>query len=176
MKDDPCRVYEGMVKHMQASIKPVTLDQIAWLRDESLLMEELMDSRNRNALSSAEITPESLSDWTQFLSTSELKNYKAYLEHLGMANTAKEERAFRAVAISQNPEHVCMAGSPTTLPTFTKESTRRVMLTSLDRWLTAVEKMAITGFPVHQDKCVFVYIYIEVYKSIGLQALLFDLT
>lgn len=128
------------------------MEHIAWVTEERDLLEEISESANKNAAApTGKVTAEHLKDWLQFLSATELQNYEAYLEKLGLGSTPREERPLRAVAVGQNPDKLFMAGSEKSLPAFARDSTKRLMLTNLDRWLTAGEKMALTGFPVHKD-------------------------
>lgn len=151
--DNPQEVYEKMSQFIQETSSEVTLEHVAWETDLCALREEAIENSNQNCgLSHQQLLDADLSDWQKFLSTDERNNYKAYLEKLNMHELPKESRSLRAVCVSQDPKAgFTMMGNATQLPTFTKDSTKRIMLTSLDRWLTTSEKMAVTGFPCHQD-------------------------
>ncbi|CAK9060774.1 unnamed protein product, partial [Durusdinium trenchii] len=152
---DPAQVYSNMVNHLQSVLEPVPLEDVAWMEAESFpheLRQEMLENCNQNcALDRDKILHMDMSDWRVLLSSSEQANYRAYLKDLGQADLPKESRPIRAVCVSQDPSFINMGGSPEKLPAFTTDSTRRIMLTSKERWLTAAEKMAITGFPVHKE-------------------------
>lgn len=145
-------IYEELKKHLAKELSPVGMEHVAWVTDPDDLCNEILDAYNRNSeVAPSVLTMDDLDDWMKYLSTDEKDNYKGYLKMLGFEGIPKNERSIRAVALSQDPDHIPMAGSNHTLPTFTKDSTKRIMLTHLDRWITASEKMAVTGFPVHQE-------------------------
>lgn len=154
--EDPANMYEKLCQHVRSGLEDVTLKHVPWETDLNRLRDEVLDNANTNCgLSPQEISEANLDDWLQFLSEDELKNYNEYLQILGMTHTPKEDRTLRAVCVGQNPaKDFAMMGTELQLPTFTKDSTKRIMLTSLERWITASEKMAVTGFPSHQD-CFF---------------------
>ncbi len=150
--EDPEAIYHQLVEHVQADLKPVSLDQVAWETNLVKLKWEMQDTANLNSpLSPQDIEEMSTDDWKPLLSDAERKKYDGYLKKLGMDDVPKEKRGIRAVCVGQDPERYCMAGSETKLPSFTCESTKRIMMTHLDRWLTAREKASLTGFPVHKD-------------------------
>ena len=150
---DPEKVYQSLVDHVQKGLEPVTMDQVAWVTDSVSLRDEMEQNRNQNS----SITPEELmgmdvmASWLPLLSKDEQQKYQGYLEKLNLDKVPPNERPVRGVAVSQDPEEYCMWGSPKALPSFTKESTKRIMLTHMDRWLTSQEKAALTGFPCHKD-------------------------
>ncbi len=147
--DDPAEVYGALSKHVKSKLSPVNMEDAVWLKDPKELRRELIESANIKChLTEAQLEALDLGDWQHALSDTEKSNYKQYLSDLKMAES-KSERPLRAVCVGQNPEKRFMAGSETCFPAFTKSSTRRVMLTSHDRWLSAQEKMALYGWPVH---------------------------
>ena len=158
---DPSQTYREMVAHLAKQVNPVRMNDVAWESDPQELRDEINETYNRNSDTELkdlkELSDDDLLDWTQFLSKTELENYQEYLKVLGWDDLPKEERGVRAVALSQNPEKIFMAGTDDTLPTFTKDSTKRLMLTHLNRWVTSREKMAVTGFPVHEELTAFVF-------------------
>lgn len=151
--EDPADMYEKLRQHVRSGLEDVTLKHVPWETDLNRLRDEVLDNANTNCgLSPQEISEADLDDWLRFLSEDELRNYNEYLQILGMTHTPKEDRTLRAVCVGQNPaKDYVMMGTELQLPTFTKDSTKRILLTSLDRWITASEKMAVTGFPSHQD-------------------------
>ena len=151
MLDDPLRVYQELSTHVTSKLAPVKLQDAVWLKDPSLLRDELLDSANANCgLTLDQLQLMDLNDWRPALSQSEQEHYQKYLDGLEMPENLSE-RPLRGVCVSQNPDFIFMAGSNTSFPVFTKSSTRRVMLTSQNRWLSAIEKMALYGWPVHPD-------------------------
>ena len=151
---DPVEMYESLKKYLQSQLDPVLMEHVAWVTDESILREEMLDSYNSKCnLSEEEIQKVDLKNWKPLLSQEEWNNYPGYLQKYYMNHLDPKIRPIRGMCVSQDPKFCCMAGSSETLPTFTKDSTRRVMMSNLDRWLTAYEKLAISGFPIHQDFC-----------------------
>ncbi|CAK9084514.1 unnamed protein product, partial [Durusdinium trenchii] len=117
--DDPEAVYLELSTMLQDKISPVKMEHIAWVTEERDLLEEISESANKNAAApTGKVTAEHLKDWLQFLSATELQNYEAYLEKLGLGSTPREERPLRAVAVGQNPDKLFMAGSEKSLPAF----------------------------------------------------------
>ncbi|CAK9086423.1 unnamed protein product [Durusdinium trenchii] len=152
---DPAEVYQRLVERLTSVMRPVELQHVAWMNGpewEKDLRQEMVENRNQNSVMSAEEAKTmEMTDWTGLLSSNEQANYTKYLEHLGQLDQPKELRQIRAVCVSQDPEYMFMAGSEDKLPSFTTDSTRRIMLTHLNRWLSAKEKMSLAGFPVHKD-------------------------
>lgn len=152
MVEQPDEIYARIVSHVQADVPHVELADVAWEKSEKHLREEMVAIANQKcSLTEAQILSMDLSDWQPLLSEEERKKYAGYLEKLHMENIAKEDRPIRAVCVAQDPKERPMLGSSTSLPSFTTDSTKRTMMTHLDRWLTAREKAALTGFPVHED-------------------------
>eukprot|EP00438_Fugacium_kawagutii_P013977 Skav200728 [mRNA] locus=scaffold274:25283:38105:- [translate_table: standard] len=148
----PDEIYSQLVSHVQAGVPPVELAHVAWEKSEQHLREEMLAIANEKcSLTEDQILAMDLSDWQPLLSEEERKKYAGYLNKLNMNDLPKEDRPVRAVCVAQNPEDRPMMGSATSLPSFTTDSTKRTMMTHLDRWLTAREKAALTGFPVHED-------------------------
>ena len=150
---NPEEIYEKLVSHVQLGMVPVSMRDITWLRDPIKLKGEMEQHANQNCL----ISQEEIHDmdvnasWVPLLSKVEAEKYAEYLQKLKMDSIPTHERDVRGVAISQDPQDYCMWGSASTLPSFTTESTKRLMITHVDRWLCADEKMALTGFPVQKD-------------------------
>ena len=152
MEEKPEVIYALLVEYLKGHITPMELADAAWETSEDELRKEMVAIANqKSGLSADEILAMDISDWRPLLSEEERKKYIGYLEKLSMDHLPKHERAVRAVVVSQDPENFMMAGSETHLPAFTTDSTKRTMMTHLDRWLTAREKAAVTGFPVHED-------------------------
>lgn len=151
----PNEIYDEMkafvLEHCPA---PVTLADAVWLEDPFLLREEMAATANRNCLcGQANIQKVGLEDWTQLLSKEESDNYSVYLKKLGMLEVPAAERELKAVAVTQDPEEFpFMSKDDGTCCAFTTSSTKRIMLTSKNRWLSAVEKLAMAGLPVSQDR------------------------
>ena len=152
---DPAEVYQRLVEHLTSVMRPVELQHVAWMNGpewEKDLRQEMVENRNQNSVMSAEEAKTmEMTDWTGLLSSNEQASYRKYLEHLGQLDQPKELRQIRAVCVSQDPEYMFMAGSEDKLPSFTTDSARRIMLTHLNRWLSAKEKMSLAGFLVHKD-------------------------
>lgn len=148
----PDEIYSQLASHVAADWPPVQLADVAWENSEQHLREEMVAIANQKcSLTEDQILSMDLSDWRPLLSEEEQKKYLGYLKKLEMDHLPKEDRSIRAVCVAQDPEDRPMMGSPTSLPSFTTDSTKRTMMTHLDRWLTAREKAALTGFPVHKD-------------------------
>lgn len=155
MVNDPAAIYASLVEHVQSLIEPVSVYDAAWMtyeENERDFRGEMIANRNANSTVAAhEVHSVNLSDWTPLLSDIEQKNYQQYLQSLGQDSLPRHEREIRGVCVGQDPVFMNMSGSPSKLPAFTTDSTKRIMLTDRDRWLTAAEKVAVTGFPVHKD-------------------------
>ncbi|CAK9072952.1 unnamed protein product [Durusdinium trenchii] len=153
--NDPAAIYASLVEHVQSLIEPVSVYDAAWMtyeENERDFRGEMIANRNANSTVAAhEVHSVNLSDWTPLLSDIEQKNYQQYLQSLGQDSLPRHEREIRGVCVGQDPVFMNMSGSPSKLPAFTTDSTKRIMLTDRDRWLTAAEKVAVTGFPVHKD-------------------------
>lgn len=151
MLGSPEKVYSDMVKYLD--VKQVAMRDVAWVTDPWKLREEMLQNCNQNCgLSQSEIEKIDCTDnWLKLLSEEERTNYQGYLKRLGMEDQQPGDRLVRGVAVGQDHGEFPMMGNENQLPSFTKESTKRIMLTHLDRWLTAEEKLALTGFPVHQE-------------------------
>lgn len=154
VKGDPATLYASMVAHLADGLQPVSMSDIAWQKDPMKLRDEMVQSCNQNCGISLDIIESMPVDgpWTELLSKDERNNYAAYLKNLEMDSLPAHERGVRGVAVSQDAIEYNMSGSFEQLPSFTRESTKRIMLTHLDRWLTVDEKLALTGFPVHEDQ------------------------
>lgn len=154
VKGNPATLYAQMVDYLKEGLQPVQMSEIAWQKDPLKLRNEMLQTCNQNCGISYE-TIESMpldGPWTDLLSKDERDNFVAYLKNLGMDSLPAQERGIRGVAVSQDATDYNMSGSFEQLPSLTRESTKRVMLTHLDRWLTVDEKLALTGFPVHEDQ------------------------
>lgn len=149
---DPNEVYTLLAESVQKHVSPIQLSDVAWVTDELALRDEALDGYNRNCeLTAEQVASIDLKDWQPLLSKDERGNYDGYLKKLFMNHIEPSMRPTRMCCVGQDPTDWFMAGNSESLPTFTKDSTRRMMVTNLNRWLTAEEKMAVTGFPVHED-------------------------
>lgn len=152
--DDPVEVYQRISAFLQEKLQPVTMGHVCWATDPKDILHEVQENYNKSCgLSLTEVSDifsNGDGDWLKLLSKTERDNYANYLEKLEMTDIPTMKREARGVCVSQNPDVVCMSGSAEALPAFTRESTKRIMMTNKDRWILALEKLAISGFPVHK--------------------------
>lgn len=152
VKDSPSEVYNSMALCL-SHFDGVKLKDGLWITDPFELKREIEETYNTNCgVPASEVAHfDVFSDWSILLSEEERKNYRGYLEDLLMSDIHPSERHQRVVAVQQDPKHRPMISSPDgILPAFTKDSTKRLMITNLNRWMLAKEKLAISGFPVCQ--------------------------
>lgn len=152
--DDPVEVYQRISAFLQEKLQPVTMGHVCWATDPKDILHEVQENYNKSCgLSLTEVSDifsNGDGDWLKLLSKTERDNYANYLEKLEMTDIPTMKREARGVCVAQNPDVVCMSGSAEALPAFTRESTKRIMMTNKDRWILALEKLAISGFPVHK--------------------------
>ena len=151
MVDNPEAIYMALKEYLNTKLKPVFVEHTVWLDDPNLLREEMEQTANKNCgLDSLETVP--LDDWQSLLSENKMKNYQGYLSKLEMDDIPVSERPLRLVAVAQDPVERPMQSTPGGVCcAFTSSSTTRLMITNKNRWLTAIEKAAMFGFPVHED-------------------------
>lgn len=146
---NPADAYNSMKQHIKDQIEPVHLSGVIWVTQEHDLRMEMQDSYNRNCeLPLDKVASISLQDWTALLSQEERENYSGYLKRLDMADKEVQDRELCVVAVQQDPVAFPMQSRGGTLPAFTTDSTKRLMVTNRDRWMLAKEKLACFGFPV----------------------------
>ena len=151
---DPWEIYQKLKAMLAEKLEPVKLEHVGWMtleENQCDLEKEMEEVRNQNSLLSVkDLNGKDPKDWKNLLSSKEFDNYTNYLKKLNQFDIPKESRTPRAVCVGQDPSYMDMSGSQKKLPAFTTDSTRRIKLTHLDRWLTAKEKMSVTGFPIHK--------------------------
>lgn len=149
--DKPEDLYNAMTENLQSKLKPVQLNDCVWLDDPVHLREEMVQTANQNCFAEDPSTVP-LDDWLPLLSKDERDNLQKYLVKLNMSEVPLHERPLRVVALSQDPTHMPMMSTDAGVCcAFTASSTSRLMLTNQNRWMTAREKAAMCGFPVHED-------------------------
>ncbi|CAK9030552.1 unnamed protein product [Durusdinium trenchii] len=149
---NPADAYNSMKQHIKDQIEPVHLSGVIWVTQEHDLRMEMQDSYNRNCeLPLDKVASISLQDWTALLSQEERENYSGYLKRLDMADKEVQDRELCVVAVQQDPVAFPMQSRGGTLPAFTTDSTKRLMVTNRDRWMLAKEKLACFGFPVCKE-------------------------
>eukprot|EP00438_Fugacium_kawagutii_P002424 Skav227973 [mRNA] locus=scaffold3773:15813:17004:- [translate_table: standard] len=149
---DPEDMYKQLAANLKQKFEPVLFEDILWVDDPVALRQEMEQSANKNSLTKPEDIPNvPFDDWTCLLSKDELDNYKQYLKKFGMADMDPKDRQHRCCAVQQDAEGWGMTSTEDGVCCgFTCRSTTRLMVTGLERWVTAMEKAAMAGFPVHE--------------------------
>lgn len=151
--DHPSDVYSSLSKCLE-DFEPVSLKDCLWVTDPVEFHREIEHTYNRNC----GVEPQDLKefdtsgDWSVLLSKEEKNNFQGYLKKLEMVDLEPSQRSQRVVAVQQCPVQMPMMSNPDgVLCGFTTDSTKRLMITNLNRWMLALEKLAIAGFPVTQE-------------------------
>lgn len=152
LKGSPEDMYQQLAANLKEKLEPVLFSDILWLDDPVALRQEMEHHTNKNAPTNPEdIASVPLDNWTTLLSEDELINYNQYLKQFKMEDIDPKDRPRRCCAVQQDAESRKMSSTEGGVCcAFTCGSTTRLMVTGLERWVTAMEKAGMAGFPVHE--------------------------